>query len=142
MFKKIIVATDGSDSADRALEHASSLVGESGGALVVVHAIEHLTGPGAHGAPTEIPDEDERIVKIKQQVADLGAKGVNASERVVEAGFNGTAQAVSDVAREEQGDLIVIGTRGHTALAGLLLGSVAPRLLHIAPCPVLVIPKA
>ncbi len=141
MFKKIICATDGSESAEQALALATSLATESGGSVVLVHAIEHLTGPGARGGPTAAPDEDERILKLKQQVADLGSKGVTASERIVEAGVNHTAHVIADVAVEEHGDVIVIGTRGHTALAGLLLGSVAQRLLHIAACPVLVVPK-
>jgi nucleotide-binding universal stress UspA family protein len=47
---------------------------------------------------------------------------------------------IADLARERQADVIVVGTRGHTALGGLLLGSVTQRLLHIAPCPVLAVP--
>jgi hypothetical protein len=39
-------------------------------------------------------------------------------------------------------DVLVVGTRGHSTVAGLLLGSVAQRLLHIAPCPILVIPSS
>jgi hypothetical protein len=50
------------------------------------------------------------------------------------------AHEIADVAREVGADLIVIGTRGHTPIAGLSLGSVTLRLLHVAPCPVLAVP--
>jgi nucleotide-binding universal stress UspA family protein len=44
------------------------------------------------------------------------------------------------VAQTHDADAIVVGTRGHTALTGLLVGSVPQRLLHIAPCPVITVP--
>jgi nucleotide-binding universal stress UspA family protein len=56
-------------------------------------------------------------------------------------GPSNAAHAIADVAAEAEGDVIVVGTRGHTAFSGLLLGSVTQRLLHIAPCPVLAVPN-
>ncbi len=140
MFKKIIWATDGSEHADRALEVARSLASENGGSVLAVHTVEYLVGPGGRGAPPEVPDDDERLVKIKSQVAELAKDGVEADVKVAQGGSTGAAHTLARVAQEEGADLIVIGSRGHTALAGLLLGSVTQRLLHIAPCPVLVVP--
>jgi nucleotide-binding universal stress UspA family protein len=140
MFKKIIWATDGSEHADRALELARSLASENGGQVLAVHSVEYLAGPGGRGAPAELPDDDERLVKIKGQVEELAKQGVDAQVKVVQGGATGAAHTLARVAQEENADLIVAGTRGHTAIAGLLLGSVTQRLLHIAPCPVLVVP--
>ena len=138
MFKKVIWATDGSEHADRALGLAKSLVDESGGSLLAVHSIEYVI---AKGGGTELVDEDERVAKVKQQVADLEAAGLKAEVRIVESGTHSPAHTVARVAEEEGADLIVAGTRGHTLLAGLLLGSGTQRLLSIAPCPVLVVPE-
>jgi nucleotide-binding universal stress UspA family protein len=140
MFKNIIWATDGSESADRALELAKSLATQDAASLLVLHSIEHLTGPGARGAFTEDADEDDRQARIAKQVKELGDQGVKVELRVVHGGTGGAAHPIADVAKEEGADLIVVGSRGHTALGGLLLGSVTQRLLHIAPCPVLVVP--
>ena len=80
--------------------------------------------------------------KIKRQVAELADGGVKAAVQMVTARAGGAAHAIADVARHEGADVIVVGTRGHTVLSGLLLGSVTQRLLHIAPCPVLAVRAA
>ena len=54
--------------------------------------------------------------------------------------LGGPAQAIEEIADEARADLIVVGTRGHSPVAGLLLGSVTQRLLHIAGRPVVVVP--
>jgi nucleotide-binding universal stress UspA family protein len=138
MFKKIVWATDGSESADRALDLAKTLASQNGASLLVLHSVEHFAG--AHGGLETDADEDERQTKIKQQVKDMTDAGVNATMRVVQGGASSAAHTLSEVAAEEGADVIVMGTRGHTALGGLLLGSVTQRMLHIAPCPVLVVP--
>jgi nucleotide-binding universal stress UspA family protein len=140
MFKKVVWATDGSESADRALDLAKAIVQQDGAVLLAVHSIEVLAGPGSHGAFPVDPTEDETQAKIAKQVQELTSAGINASLKVVHGGVPSAAHVLAEVASEEGADLIVIGTRGHTALAGLLLGSVTQRLLHIAPCPVLVVP--
>jgi nucleotide-binding universal stress UspA family protein len=137
MFKKIVWATDGSDCADRALEVAKSLATENKAAVIAVHSVEYLVSKGA--APQNA-DEDDRQAKIRKQVEELAAAGVQASTKIVEGGMNGAAHTISTVASEEGADLIIVGSRGHTVLVGLLLGSVSQRLLHLAPCPVLVVP--
>ena len=138
MFNRVIWATDGSEHADRALELATSQVSGNGGSLLALHSIQYVVAKGA--APVEV-DDDETAAKIKRQVAELQSAGVKAEFRVVESGAHGAAHAIAQVASEEGADLIVVGSRGHTPLSGVLLGSVAQRLASLAPCPVLVVPK-
>lgn len=138
MFKTIVWATDGSAGADRALELAKSLASQDGARLVAVHTIEFVAGKGV--AMAQSADEDERQAKVAAQVADLEAQGLTVTARIVHGGVHRPAHMIAEIADEEGADLIICGTRGHTVLAGLLVGSVTQRLLHIAPCPVLVVP--
>jgi nucleotide-binding universal stress UspA family protein len=138
MFKTIVWATDGSANADHAFALAVGLAQESGCPLVAVHSKELMTGRAA-GFPL-LADEDEIEVKIAKQVEDAKESGVDA-RAVVTGGWAGhAAHSIAEVAKENDADLIVTGTRGHTPVAGLLLGSVAQRLLHVAHCPVLAVP--
>jgi nucleotide-binding universal stress UspA family protein len=137
VFKKIVWATDGSECADKAFAVASSLAAESAATLLAVHSVEYLVAKGATLAHV---DEDARQEKINKQIADLAASGVTASVKTVDGGMAGAAGTIAELAKDQDADLIVIGTRGHTALGGLLLGSVPQRLLHVSPCPVLVVP--
>lgn len=140
MFKKVIWATDGSDAADEALLTAREMATDDGGELVVVHCVE-FTMPGKGGGRMPVyANEDELEAKITQQVGTLSAKGVPSRLRKATGSVGQAAQVIADVARDEGAEVIVVGTRGRGPMAGLLLGSVTQRLLHLAPCPILAVP--
>jgi nucleotide-binding universal stress UspA family protein len=140
MFKSIIWATDGSATADRAMPYVKSLATDSSSEVVVLHCDELLVGRG--GGQHMIPDEEDMRQKIDAQARELTDAGIKTAARVVTVATAGTAHTIADTAQELGSDLIVVGTRGHTALAGLLLGGVTQRLLHISPCPVFVVPAS
>jgi nucleotide-binding universal stress UspA family protein len=137
VFKTIVLAVDGSESSDRAVAYAGDLARESGGRIVAVHIKEMIAGRFA--GPVHV-DEAELQAKIRGQIKDLTDAGVSATLEMHSTMTGGPAPVVADTAAREQADVIVAGTRGHTALAGVIVGSVAQRLLHLAPCPVLVVP--
>ena len=137
MFKSIAWATDGSESADLALPYAKGLAAEHDAKLHVVHCVEHVLGPRAGGQPVHA-DEDELKAKIKRQVAELSDEGIDANEKIVSgSSVTGAAHMIADAAREANGDVIIVGTRGHTPLAGLLVGGA-----HTAPAPHRLLPGA
>jgi nucleotide-binding universal stress UspA family protein len=141
MFKTVIWATDGSENANDALPFAKGLVEGEGGTLVVVHGNELYAGGRVAGLPVHA-DEDELEPRIKRQVAELREEGIDATFKLVAGISTHAAHMIADVARDVGADVIVVGTRGHGPIAGVLVGSVTQRLLHVAPCPVLAVPSA
>jgi nucleotide-binding universal stress UspA family protein len=140
MFKRVIWATDGSESADKTLEHVKALVSELGSELLVVYN-EEFTMPGKGGASLPVHGDEEVVQdKINRQVEELSKDGVSVRLEITKSKVGNAAHQIAEVAAKEGTELIVVGTRGHTYLRGLLLGSVTERLLQIAPCPVLSIP--
>jgi nucleotide-binding universal stress UspA family protein len=141
MFKTIVWASDGSEAADRALPFAKELAAGEGRSLVVVHSKERIVGGRSAGYPV-LADEDELQAKIEGQVEAARSEGLDVTFRPMSGAAGHVAHMIVDVASDVGADLIVVGTRGHSAVAGLLLGSVTQRLLHVAPCPVLAVPAA
>ncbi|HTP21306.1 MAG TPA: universal stress protein [Solirubrobacteraceae bacterium] len=140
MYKKVMWATDGSEIADRALPHAKTLAADGGGPLTVVYC-EEFTLPGKGGGSLPVhANEGDIQAKIERQVAELSNDGPGATLHTTRSKVGGAAHAIAEIADQEHSDVIVVGTRGRSAIAGLLLGSVTERLLHIAPCPVLAVP--
>jgi len=141
MFRSIVWATDGSEHADRALRYVTDLAqAGQGTSITIVHIAETGHGAGAaflprHGA------ERHQIVRQLEEIADgLREKGLSVSVEVRDKPGARPAHEIADIARKNGADLIVAGPRGLSAIGGIALGSVTHRLLHIAPCPVLVVP--
>lgn len=139
MFKKLVWATDGSKAADHALPLVKTLAAD-GGELLVIHCDELMLPVRGTKVPLRA-DEEDLQAKIERQISELSQAGVRAKLQVAKSVAGGAAHAIADIASSEEADVIVVGTRGHTPIGGLLLGSVTQRLLHISPCPVLAVPN-
>ena len=139
MFTTIVVAVDGSQQSNRAADLAAVLAKESGGRILAVHVKELMAGRAA--GPIHV-NEDEIVAEIRGRVKRLNDDGIKAELQVTSTMTGGPAHVIAEAAEKEGADVIVTGTRGHTAIAGVVLGSVAQRLLHVAPCPVLVVPES
>lgn len=145
VFRKILVAVDGSSHADRALDAAIELAQRCGAELLLFHAIElspmrvdleGLVDEAARQAYRRVGEElaDKVLEAAEQRVR---AAGLDRARRIVQAG--NAAVAIDETARAQDVDLIVVGTRGLTGLHGLALGSVAHKVTSMAPCPVMVV---
>ena len=138
MFENVIWATDGSECAERALPVALELVRDGHGKLFVVHADEIVAG--RFGGYSAHVDEEDVREQLRAKVAELVEDGVDAELHLVSGLLREPADLIAGEALKRGADVIVVGTRGHGRAAGMLLGSVAQRLLHVSPCPILALP--
>ncbi len=139
MFKTIVLALDGSENAERAVPFAVELAKRDGAKLVIAHIEERIVGKGGGDIHA---DEAEIQAKVKKLAEEVSAEGVEASVQMKDVMAGTPAHAIGEIAEGAEADLIVVGTRGHSSVAGLLLGSVTQRLLHVSACPVLAVPPA
>jgi nucleotide-binding universal stress UspA family protein len=138
MFKTVLWATDGSETAARALPYALGLAEPGKTKLVVAHAREIFVGRGG-GYPL-LADEGELREKIGRQVEEFRSGGFDATFIVRTCSAGHAARTIAEIAEEVGADLIVVGTHGYGRVAGLLIGSVTQGLLHEGVRPVLAIP--
>lgn len=141
-MKQILVATDGSPSAQEAVDVGLELAKEHGADLTFVHVVppDELRGGrgGAHALThKEGLDESETALKDAGDAAE--AAGVSyALER-----FSGeTVETIVALADTKNADMIVLGCRGRGAVASAILGSVSQGVLRHASRPVLVVKAA
>jgi nucleotide-binding universal stress UspA family protein len=139
MFNRIVLGLDGSPQSDRAYAVARDLAALTKASVTIVHVREMMLAPAVGGVPRRI-NEGEIETKIRSQAAELEAAGAGGDLRLIASTYaGGPANDIVAVAHEVDAELIVVGTRGLSLIAGILLGNVTQRLLQIAPCPVLAI---
>jgi nucleotide-binding universal stress UspA family protein len=144
MFQKIMVCSDGSESAVKAAAAAGELARTAGSDLVLVHVFEVPLPPSL--MPTESgyasldfspPPADVQEAIVRRTAERLKSAGIPFKDRREVA--ESAEQAILDAADEEEADLIVLGSRGLGAVQSFLLGSVSDRVAHHAKCAVLIV---
>ena len=138
MYDKILVAVDHSEVSDRALDAARDLALLAEGEVWVLHMREREV---AVKTGVSLSDEsmDEARAAVAAAVDKLTAAGVNAHGDVGTTLFGYAARNIVDDAKEHDVDVIVMGSRGRGDLAGLILGSTAHKVIHLADRPVLIV---
>jgi nucleotide-binding universal stress UspA family protein len=139
-FTKILIPTDFSEHADRALSAAASLAKVMGATLHIVHVGPLVPYFGPPFAPGRAFANELRTASRKEfdaYMAALHARGVEATGTLAE----GIAYIeINRVAKDAGADLIIMGTHGRTGVEHALLGSVAERVIRTSPIPVMVVP--
>ena len=145
MFTRIVVGTDGSDTAGEAVDQAIDLAKLTGATLGIVSAFQpvpkrRIQGE-QEGAPPDIaheigPREDVNLVLDAAAAAARAAGVETVTTHPVQAD---PADAILNVAEEVKADLIVVGNKGMTGARRYLLGSVPNNISHHAPCSVLIV---
>jgi nucleotide-binding universal stress UspA family protein len=143
VYERIVVGTDGSDTAQRAVRHALRLARLCRGTVHVVTAWQPMPAmalSGQLGAAAPVPvDDGEWVGDLHRQIADQASQADVAVETHALQGP--AAGVILDVARQVEADLIVVGDAGMHGLRGHL-GSVPNTVAHKAGCAVLVVPTS
>lgn len=137
MFKTICLALDGSENSNKAIPVAAELAEKENANIVIAHVVEMVAGKGGI---TPIHMEDEIRAELEAEAEELKDRGIETEVEVAQNVVGGPAQGIVEIADRNNADMIVSGTRGRNALAGLLLGSVAQRLIQIAERPIVAVP--
>ena len=145
-MKSILVATDGSEGAGRAVDYAARAAKSEGCDLLIVHVI------GGYGLPDNVfrqftraeqawlQEQLEAVSKTILNAARERAHGIGVKTILLESRSGDVAQSIIDIAQEKDVASMVLGKRGVGRIAGLLLGSISQKIVSLAPKPVTVVP--
>ncbi len=145
-MNRILVATDGSEDADRAIDYAARRAKDAGAELLIVNVV------GGYGLPDKVwmafTNDQSVLLKelLESQSAEIltaardRARKAGAGTILLESRRGEVAQTIIAIAQEKKADAIVVGKRGAGRVEGALLGSVSQKLVVLSPLPLTVIP--
>lgn len=137
MFNSVLVATDGSDHASKAIDQALMIAEQCQGKLTVLCAFDPV--PTYYGEPyfTQAIEKNTLWADdvIDRAMERIGKPAIQVESTVMQ---GPAAEAILDVAENRGIDLIVVGVRGLGTLRGALLGSVSQKVAQHSKCPVLI----
>ncbi len=144
MFGSIVVGTDGSTTAHEAVRQATELAKILDATVHLVSAYEPVPERRLRDERRQVPADGQWMVNAREDVdAALREAGAAIEEQGLKieryAREGDPADAILDVAEEQNADLIVVGNKGMTGAKRFLLGSVPNKVSHHAPCSVMII---
>jgi nucleotide-binding universal stress UspA family protein len=143
MYQRIMVAVDGSETSDRGLKEAIGLANDQKSRLAIVHVIDIVVVDGIEEFSEKYIDTVRGYARdtIEQARKTAQAAGIEAevqSPEIVTTAYH-VADGIAQAAKDWKADLLVVGTHGRRGVNRLLLGSVAERVVRMAPCPLLLV---
>jgi nucleotide-binding universal stress UspA family protein len=137
MYERLLVAIDHSKATEHVLSAARDLASLSHGEVWVLHLREREVMPRAGFIETESTDEAQ--AQVEAAVEELTKAGIKAHGVVRSTIYGYAAREIVEDAKSRDASVIIMGSRGHGDLAGLVLGSTAHKVIHLADRPVLVV---
>ena len=142
MYKKILLATDGSVDANKAVEHAVWIANNSNAELIVLHVLETSKIPVVERITLEsalrevLTEEAKKVFSEVRKIINSCSCNV---EVVYRREWGNPADKIIEAVEKENIDLVVMGTAGKHGLRRFWLGSVAENVVRYSPSPVLVV---
>ncbi|MBV9488005.1 MAG: universal stress protein [Frankiaceae bacterium] len=143
-YTKVLVGTDGSASATRAVERAARVAADAGATLLIASAFQPISDRDRQAAINQLGNDAYKVMgsnPAEEALRDAEAlahkNGVEKVETVAEAGD--PVDVLVALIDGRKVDLCIVGNRGLNSLAGRLLGSVPANISHRASCDVLIV---
>ena len=134
----ILVPIDFSQDSEHAIDSATGLAKQFQARVTLLHAIHIPEAAEVNLAAYMDKIRSEADQSMTPRLQRVQEAGVTADAVTV---IGAPSQTIVDTARDRHADLIVMGTHGRTGLRHMLIGSVAERVVRLAPCPVMVVPR-